>query len=282
MMNASKYQYAVPLDSTTPITEEEFQKQVPEPAKTYPFELDTFQKQAVIHIEKGENVFVAAHTSAGKTVVAEYAIALSFAHKTQVIYTSPIKALSNQKFRDLRQEFENVGIITGDVQLNPDAPCLVMTTEILLQMLYVSSETINHLEFVIFDECHYVNDTKRGHVWEEVFILLPATVKLVLLSATVPNVIEFSDWLGRTRQKKIYVISTTKRPVPLKHFIYMGRDGKTQNQQFLILDGDGALNKANHETATELMNQRKAKFGFIKRSPQTERNIYLNLIRHWI
>ena len=175
MMNASKYQYAVPLDSTTPITEEEFQKQVPEPAKTYPFELDTFQKQAVIHIEKGENVFVAAHTSAGKTVVAEYAIALSFAHKTQVIYTSPIKALSNQKFRDLRQEFENVGIITGDVQLNPDAPCLVMTTEILLQMLYVSSETINHLEFVIFDECHYVNDTKRGHVWEEVFILLPAT-----------------------------------------------------------------------------------------------------------
>ncbi|OTF79363.1 helicase SKI2W-like protein, partial [Euroglyphus maynei] len=278
--HSGRYKFAVPLDANVPITAEQFDELVPNPAKQYPFELDTFQKQAIIHIEKGENVFVAAHTSAGKTVVAEYAIALSFINKTQVIYTSPIKALSNQKFRELRQEFKNVGIITGDVQLNPEAPCLVMTTEILLQMLYVSSETINHLEFVIFDECHYVNDTKRGHVWEEVFILLPSTVKLVLLSATVPNVIEFSDWLGRTRQRKIYVISTTRRPVPLKHYLYLGRDGKTQNQQILILDGDGPINKTNHELATELMDQRKAKFGFIKRTPQTERNIYLNLIRH--
>ncbi|XP_046914477.2 superkiller complex protein 2 [Dermatophagoides farinae] len=277
---SGRYKFAIPLDANVPISAEQFNKLVPNPAKKYPFELDTFQKQAIIHIEKGENVFVAAHTSAGKTVVAEYAIALAFANKTQVIYTSPIKALSNQKFRDLRHEFKNVGIITGDVQLNSEAPCLVMTTEILLQMLYASSETLNHLEFVIFDECHYVNDTKRGHVWEEVFILLPSTVKLVLLSATVPNVIEFSDWLGRTRQRQIYVISTTRRPVPLKHYLYLGRDGKTQNQQILILDGDGPINKTNHELATDLMDQRKAKFGFIKRTPQTERNIYLNLIRH--
>lgn len=147
-------------------------------------------------------------------------------------------------------------------------------------MLYASSDSINNLEFVIFDECHYVNDSKRGHVWEEVFILLPSSVKLVLLSATVPNVIEFSDWLGRTRQRKIYVISTNKRPVPLKHSFYLGRDGKTQNQQLLILEGDGQINRTNHEMAVELMNQRKAKFGFIKRTSQTERNIYLNLIRH--
>ena len=105
-------------------------------AMQYPFELDEFQKQAVIHLERGEYVFVAAHTSAGKTVVAEYAIALSFKHKTRVIYTSPIKALSNQKFREFLLKFDDVGIITGDVSVNPDATCLVMTTEILRSMLY--------------------------------------------------------------------------------------------------------------------------------------------------
>lgn len=155
-----------------------------------------------------------------------------------------------------------------------------MTTEILLQMLYANSEVINDLEFVIFDECHYVNDEKRGHVWEEVFILLPEFVKLVLLSATVPNVIQFSDWLGRTRQKKTYVVSTNKRPVPLKHYVYLGRDGKTQNQQFLILEGEGQINKANFDEAVEIMKERKEKYGFIKRNSQSERNIYLNLIRH--
>ncbi|UXI21517.1 transcription factor E2F3-like [Sarcoptes scabiei] len=275
----AKYEYAVPLDAITPISEDEFRRLVPNPVKRFPFELDTFQKQAIIHIAN-ENVFVAAHTSAGKTVVAEYGIALAFSHKTRVIYTSPIKALSNQKFRDLKMEFNDVGIITGDVQLNPEAQCLVMTTEILLQMLYASSETINHLEYVIFDECHYVNDSKRGHVWEEVFILLPSSVKLILLSATVPNVIEFSDWLGRTRRKKIYVICTEKRPVPLKHYLYLGRDGRTQNQQILILEGDGEINKQNYSQTAEIMNERKGKFGFIKRSMQNERNVYLNLIRH--
>jgi len=109
-----KYEYSVLLDSVTAISDEQFNDQIPHPAKLYPFELDVFQKQAILHIEKGENVFVAAHTSAGKTVVAEYAIALAFSRKTRVIYTSPIKALSNQKFRDLKQEFKDVGIITGE------------------------------------------------------------------------------------------------------------------------------------------------------------------------
>lgn len=157
-----------------------------------------------------------------------------------------------------------------------------MTTEILLQMLYANSETINDLEFVIFDECHYVNDSKRGHVWEEVFILLPGFVKLVLLSATVPNVIEFSDWLGRTRQRKTYVVSTTKRPVPLKHYFYLGRDGKTQSQQILLLEGEGQLIKANYDEAAEIMKERKSKLfgGYIRVTPASERNVYLNLIRH--
>lgn len=108
-----KFNHAVMIDTSVPMSEEEFKQSLPTPAKEYPFELDIFQKQAVLQIEKGNNVFVAAHTSAGKTVVAEYAIALSFKNKTRVIYTSPIKALSNQKYRDLKQEFGNVGIITG-------------------------------------------------------------------------------------------------------------------------------------------------------------------------
>lgn len=279
-IDMKKYEFSVLLDSVTPISEEDFNRQIPNLAKKYPFELDVFQKQAILQIEKGENVFVAAHTSAGKTVVAEYAIAKAFSRNTRVIYTSPIKALSNQKFRDLKQEFKEVGIITGDIQLNPEAPCLIMTTEILLQMLYANAEEINDLEFVIFDECHYVNDSKRGHVWEEVFILLPGFVKLVLLSATVPNVIEFSDWLGRTRHKKTYVVSTTKRPVPLKHYFYLGRDGKSQNQQILILEGEGQLIKSNFDEAFEIVKERKNKFGYIRVTAQSERNVYLNLIRH--
>ncbi|KAI8051131.1 antiviral helicase [Syncephalis plumigaleata] len=211
MVNAN----AVPAD---------FNEVVPELARDFPFELDTFQKQAVYHLEKGESVFVAAHTSAGKTVVAEYAIALAARHMTRAIYTSPIKALSNQKFRDFRGTFEDVGILTGDVQIQPEASCLIMTTEILRSMLYRGADLIRDVEFVIFDEVHYVNDLERGVVWEEVIIMLPAHVTLILLSATVPNTREFADWVGRTKKQDIYVISTLKRPVPLEHFIWAGND----------------------------------------------------------
>lgn len=196
---------------------ENFDELVPNPARTWPFELDTFQKEAVYHLEQGDSVFVAAHTSAGKTVVAEYAIAMSKRNMTKTIYTSPIKALSNQKFRDFRETFEDldVGLITGDVQINPEANCLIMTTEILRSMLYRGADLIRDVEFVIFDEVHYVNDQDRGVVWEEVIIMLPQHVKFILLSATVPNTFEFATWIGRTKQKNIYVISTPKRPVPL-------------------------------------------------------------------
>jgi len=119
-----------------------------------------FQKQAVLCLESHENVFVAAHTSAGKTVVAEYAIALCKKHMTRAIYTSPIKALSNQKFRDFKLTFEDVGLITGDIQLNPEATCLIMTTEILRSMLYGGSDIIRDVEWVIFDEVHYINDAE--------------------------------------------------------------------------------------------------------------------------
>ena len=201
-----------------------FTELVPDMARTWPFELDTFQKEAVYHLESGDSVFVAAHTSAGKTVVAEYAIALAAKHMTKAIYTSPIKALSNQKFRDFREDFEDVGILTGDVQINAEASCLIMTTEILRSMLYRGADLLRDVEYVIFDEVHYVNDLERGVVWEEVIIMLPDHVSLILLSATVPNTYEFASWVGRTKKKDIYVISTTKRPVPLEHYLWGGKE----------------------------------------------------------
>jgi antiviral helicase SKI2 len=206
-----------------PDVHEAYRREVPEPAHEFPFELDIFQKEAIVHLEKSENVFVAAHTSAGKTVVAEYAFALATKHCTRAIYTSPIKTISNQKFRDFGNTFD-VGLLTGDVSIKPEAACLIMTTEILRSMLYRGADLIRDVEWVIFDEVHYVNDAERGVVWEEVIIMLPAHVGLILLSATVPNVFEFADWVGRTKRKKIFVTGTTRRPVPLEHCIYFGGD----------------------------------------------------------
>ncbi|KAF2232519.1 antiviral helicase [Viridothelium virens] len=214
-------QWAHMVDVNRDITN--FRELVPDMARDWPFELDTFQKEAVYHLENNDSVFVAAHTSAGKTVVAEYAIALAAKHMTKAIYTSPIKALSNQKFRDFRNTFDDVGILTGDVQIRPEASCLIMTTEILRSMLYRGADLVRDVEFVIFDEVHYVNDLERGVVWEEVIIMLPEHVTLILLSATVPNTYEFASWVGRTKKKDIYVISTPKRPVPLEHYLWAGK-----------------------------------------------------------
>ena len=142
------------------------------PAMSFPFPLDDFQRIALAALEARESVLVAAHTSAGKTVVAEYAVALALRHRTRAVYTSPVKALSNQKFRELRQRFGEaaVGLLTGDASIQPLAPCLIVTTEILRGMIQRRSPLINELEFVIFDEVHYINDIERGVVWEETII----------------------------------------------------------------------------------------------------------------
>jgi antiviral helicase SKI2 len=227
-----------------------FKELVPEMARTWPFELDTFQKEAVYHLENGDSVFVAAHTSAGKTVVAEYAIALAAKHMTKAIYTSPIKALSNQKFRDFRQTFDDVGILTGDVQIRPEASCLIMTTEILRSMLYRGADLIRDVEFVIFDEVHYVNDLERGVVWEEVIIMLPEHVTLICLSATVPNTYEFASWVGRTKKKDIYVISTPKRPVPLEHYLWADK------KMFKIIDENKNFIEKGWKNANDAMSGR--------------------------
>ncbi|PIN04704.1 Cytoplasmic exosomal RNA helicase SKI2, DEAD-box superfamily [Handroanthus impetiginosus] len=198
---------------------ERFHELVPDMALNFPFELDPFQKEAIVYLERGESVFVAAHTSAGKTVVAEYAFALASKHCTRAVYTAPIKTISNQKYRDFCGKFD-VGLLTGDVSLRPEASCLIMTTEILRSMLYRGADIIRDIEWVIFDEVHYVNDVERGVVWEEVIIMLPRHINFVLLSATVPNTVEFADWIGRTKQKQIRVTGTTKRPVPLEHCLF--------------------------------------------------------------
>ena len=228
-----------------------FGELVPEMARKWPFELDTFQKEAVYHLECGDSVFVAAHTSAGKTVVAEYAIALAAKHMTKAIYTSPIKALSNQKFRDFRNDFDDVGILTGDVQISPEASCLIMTTEILRSMLYRGADLIRDVEFVIFDEVHYVNDLERGVVWEEVIIMLPEHVTLILLSATVPNTYEFASWVGRTKKKDIYVISTPKRPVPLEHYLWGGKE------MFKIVDSEKRFLEKGWKQSNEAISGKK-------------------------
>ncbi|XP_078490119.1 superkiller complex protein 2-like [Ciona intestinalis] len=279
-LSEEKWAYKVDID--TSVTN--FHQQVPVMARTWPFELDTFQKQAVLKLEDRRSVFVAAHTSAGKTVVAEYAIALSAKHMTRVIYTSPIKALSNQKFRDFNQTFSDVGLITGDVQINPDAFCLIMTTEILRSMLYNGSDTIRDLEWVIFDEVHYINDSERGVVWEEVLIMLPVHCNVVLLSATVPNTMEFANWIGRTKQKKIYVISTQKRPVPLTHYLYTGNSNKTNDQMFLIVDSNRKFDTVGYQKAltarTERSNKQQKTGAKVQRitNPASDKGIWLSLL----
>ena len=195
--------------------------EIKEPAMKFPFDLDDFQKRGIIRVQNHENVLVCAHTSSGKTVVAEYGIALTKKNKKRIIYTSPIKALSNQKYRDFKEKFEDVGVITGDVSINPDAQCIIMTTEILQNWLYKQSEKLRQVEYVIFDEVHYINDTERGHVWEEILILLPHNIGLIMLSATIPNYLEFAKWIGSIKKATVYIEITYKRVVPLEHNIYV-------------------------------------------------------------
>ncbi|KAF9647643.1 antiviral helicase [Thelephora ganbajun] len=190
------------------------------PAREYKFTLDSFQQLSVNAIQRNESVLVSAHTSAGKTAVAEYAIAQCLQNKQRVIYTSPIKALSNQKYRDMHAEFGDVGLMTGDVTIDPSSTCLVMTTEILRSMLYRGSEVMREVAWVIFDEVHYMRDKERGVVWEETIILLPDSVRYVFLSATIPNAMQFAEWICKSHQQPCHVVYTDFRPTPLQHYLF--------------------------------------------------------------
>lgn len=205
------------------------------PAKEFPFTLDPFQSEAIKCLNIGESVMVSAHTSAGKTVVALYAIAMSLRNKQRVIYTSPIKALSNQKYREFKEEFSDVGLMTGDVTIEPNASCLVMTTEIWRSMQYNGSEVVKEVAWVIFDEVHYMRDRERGVVWEESIVLAPKNSRFVFLSATVPNAKEFADWVAKVHQQPCHIVYTDYRPTPLQHYIFpSGGDGL-----YLVVDEKG-------------------------------------------
>ena len=189
-----------------------------------PFELDEFQIMACQSLEDGHGVLVCAPTGAGKTVVGEFAVHLALAKGLGCAYTAPIKALSNQKFADLRRRYgaENVGLLTGDNSINPHAPVLVMTTEVLRNMLYVGSEVVTQLGFVVMDEVHYLADRFRGAVWEEIIIHLPERVQLASLSATVSNAEEFGSWLHEVRGNTDIVVDE-ERPVPLWQHMLLGK-----------------------------------------------------------
>lgn len=191
------------------------------------FELSQFQREAATALEAGHNVLVAAPTGAGKTLVAEYAIHLAMQKKQRSLYTAPIKALSNQKFRDFSadNDIASVGLSTGDISLQSSAQVLVMTTEILRNTLIENPSSLKDVGVVVFDEVHFMDDPDRGSVWEETLMFLPPEVTIVALSATIANLNQFAAWLEKIRERPIKVIEERKRPVPLKHYLFHPKAG---------------------------------------------------------
>jgi superfamily II RNA helicase len=188
--------------------------------------LDPFQARALEALEAGRSVLVAAPTGSGKTLIAEYAVERALRLGVKAIYTAPIKALSNQKFRDFSARYgERVGIKTGDVTINPEAPLVLMTTEIFRNTIFESPEDLAGVGTAIFDEIHYLDDIERGTVWEESIIFAPKHIRVVCLSATVPNAVELADWISRVREDRVDLIEEPRRPVPLRHFLFVPGEG---------------------------------------------------------
>ena len=210
---------------------------------TLDFPLDDFQREAIDALEDGDNVLVAAPTGAGKTIVADFAMFLAHERNVKAFYTTPIKALSNQKYHDLVDVYgeDHVGLLTGDNSINSEADIVVMTTEVLRNMLYERSSTLEALRYVILDEVHYLADRFRGPVWEEVIIHLPRTVRVVGLSATVSNVEDFSQWIASVRGDTKLVVSE-RRPVPLEQHVLVQQDDRTEPEvlDLYLHDAKGA------------------------------------------
>ncbi|MFI9101542.1 DEAD/DEAH box helicase [Streptomyces fildesensis] len=215
----------------------------------YDFDLDPFQIAACQALEAGSGVLVAAPTGSGKTIVGEFAVHLALAGGRKCFYTTPIKALSNQKFSDLVKRYgaDKVGLLTGDNSVNGDAPVVVMTTEVLRNMLYAGSSALDGLGYVVMDEVHYLSDRFRGAVWEEVIIHLPQSVTLVSLSATVSNAEEFGDWLDTVRGSTEVIVSE-HRPVPLWQHVLAGR-----RMYDLFEEKEGAAEAARREVNPDLV-----------------------------
>ena len=206
-------------DIEFPVSEEE---RAAVPVEYRGLKLDPFQQEAIRHLEAGRSVLVSAPTGVGKTLVADYLIERMYNEKSRVIYTAPIKALSNQKFKEFKRLLgeENVGIITGDVVINSSAQILIMTTEIFRNMLHLSPHALDGVSHVIFDEIHFISDEDRGTVWEESIIFMPEQMRLLGLSATIPNAGELACWMREIKGHDVAVVRHFKRVVPLRHFVY--------------------------------------------------------------
>ncbi|MBT3450553.1 DEAD/DEAH box helicase [archaeon] len=184
--------------------------------------LDPFQENSIKSIEKGHSVVVSAPTGSGKTLIADYIIDTNKNKPNRIIYTAPIKALSNQKFKDFSKDYgeENIGLMTGDIVINPHAKVLIMTTEIYRNMVMTGDKSVANVVYVIFDEVHYVNDIERGYVWEESVIYSPENTRFLCLSATIPNAEEFARWIQAIKKHEVDTITSDFRVVPLKHSFY--------------------------------------------------------------
>lgn len=212
---------------------------------SFPFELDDFQKEACEHINNGKSVVVCAPTGAGKTVIAEHAIHRAIKEGQRVFYTTPLKALSNQKYGDFSAKYgvNNVGMLTGDTSINRDAQIVVMTTEVFRNMLYGTNfgdvtENLKNVKYIVLDEVHYMNDEQRGTVWEESIIYCPTTVQIVALSATVANAAQLTDWIN-TVHSRTELVNTDFRPVPLRFYYF---DSSQPNTILPLLTPSGQLN----------------------------------------
>lgn len=203
-----------------------FSGEEPPPYFRFQYPLDDFQKFGCRAIEQGDNLLVCAHTGSGKTVLALYTFARCLVRGERVIYISPIKTLSNQKYKEFGDHFGSVGILTGDIKMNPDADCLIMTAEILRNFLLGDQErmpsyfSMERVTSVVLDEVHFINNEDRGRVWEEILCFLPSHIQLVLLSATLGKPSQFAEWIGQMRKKTCHLVSTLRRPVPLQHYLY--------------------------------------------------------------
>jgi superfamily II RNA helicase len=215
----------------------------------FPFPLSDFQTESIQAILDGHHSLVTAHTGSGKSVPAEFAIQHFTALGKKVIYTSPIKALSNQKFYEFTQKYPHIsfGIMTGDIKLNPEADVVIMTTELLMNLL-VSDSPMDNVACVVFDEVHYINDAERGRVWEQCILMLPSHIQMIMLSATIDAPEKFAEWCERKDAKRVIISSTAKRIVPLTHYGYL-----VTNEGTLKSIKDKALLKMLQESANKLI-----------------------------
>jgi len=198
--------------------------------------LDPFQEEAIKAIDENKSCVVSASTGTGKTLIAEYIIHKHLPEGNTIIYTAPIKALSNQKYKDFCKDYgkENIGLLTGDLSINPQGQVLIMTTEIYRNMLLSNDPIIDKISYVIFDEIHYINDKQRGSIWEESIIFSPKQIRFLALSATIPNYKEFADWISTIKDHEVKTVFYGDRPVPLTHLVYDTKLGLTSIEKVKI------------------------------------------------